>query len=285
MKEKVKNMLLYLIIGVFAIVLIFAGTRMDRSMISKDVKLINSIPEIPSNEEAIETYLGVVRERVKEVERDKTGEVTFLTDNEVSFLKERGYSFQDPNVGYCTKYNQENNEITKIYYPVIFNNNRKIEIWYLNYQGEVFCAYEKYGEINPLPDKDNKCIMRDAKECLLYNSNSGKVTVWQFGEQIEEYAIPKNAVYIGHSLSEGYIFRYENQVYSLYYNTNGKHNGVTKIASKVKLVLTADYYFDSNSTSQPLFLMEDGSVSAYVKGKIVPPNVGGEYWEVYYPRK
>ena len=88
---------------------------------------------------------------------------------------------------------------------------------------------------------------------------------YEKGKIAEEVTLPENAMYAGFG-HEGYLFRVGSDVYTVdldNWHTAADEVKLEKIASGVKMVLSSDYKMTSDAFSQPLFLMEDGSVKVY----------------------
>ena len=95
---------------------------------------------------------------------------------------------------------------------------------------------------------------------ITYNSESCIAQKWEFGKAVVSTQLPKGAAYCGYSAFEGFIFRSGSDVYSLKDN-DGKP---TVIAHNVKYVIDTEYRCGSDPWSQPLFLMEDGTIKVYI---------------------
>ncbi len=118
---------------------------------------------------------------------------------------------------------------------------------------------------------DHEVLMEENLDGMLtYNTAEYKVVKWCMSNQIKEFEVPAGAVYAGYSELEGYIFRCRSDVYSF------KNQEVKKISTGVKLVIVADYGYSPNKYSQPLFLMNNGEVRVYCKGKLKHLKEDGE---------
>lgn len=226
---------------------------------------------IPEEDEMITAYRQEVEKRL-EIE-EETG--YFLTRAESEFLEERGYDirFSGKTVQF---YDKEYGTLTRCEYPVIYQSSNGIELWYTTKNGMVYgkavegrtrngYVGETYGSAHH--DKAvNETVLISARCCsVLYDSSTGKVTGWEFGEKMHELNVPMNSIYAGFSEYEGFIFRDGSDVYAVRdYNAYYIENEVCLIAHNVKMVITASYSPDgSDEWANPLFLMEDGSIQMY----------------------
>ena len=109
-------------------------------------------------------------------------------------------------------------------------------------------------------------------------SHSEYTTLYQFGNILVQYSmgkifkeitLPDGAVYGGHSFWCGYLFRVENKLYAV--NWDGfsqqyaqEETGLKLLCEGVQFIIEPNYRLNSDAWSQPLLLMEDGSIKAYV---------------------
>ena len=92
------------------------------------------------------------------------------------------------------------------------------------------------------------------------------VSVYSFGSCSETYTVPEGSVYAGFSAWEGHIFRSGTDVYALrldMYNHDSEIGEMVVLAHGVKEVIMANYRYNDDAWSQPLLLMEDGTVKVY----------------------
>lgn len=123
--------------------------------------------------------------------------------------------------------------------------------------------------INYLLDSRHSIYTFDGKELIKYS----------FGETIGHISIDSDFVYCGISEMTGFIFRKDDTVFCVDFNLTE----LKAIASGVKFVLTTSYAWNSDAWSQPLFVMNDGSIKAYVRWeeKLVEPTYEGGYGGTY----
>lgn len=107
-----------------------------------------------------------------------------------------------------------------------------------------------------------------------YSLDNNLLTKYAFGEMVVTRLIPEESIYCGLSEGNGFIFRKGDSVFCISLDLVEAKN----IATGVKMVLDAEYEYNSDAWSQPLLLMEDGSVKAYVQWEeelMVPCYEGG----------
>ena len=217
----------------------------------------SSIKELdPYGEELLETY----REDLKEQFTNEP----FLSDEEKEIFTEGGYELYGNWIG---EFNSLYCSINKFYFPVIYSWNNGYWFMYTTKRGHVLKEEltaqlglgNTVGSLHYVHE-DGIEIEGTESYSLIYFSEEGKVKLYQFGEVTEEYEIPKNSTYCGHSFWEGFIFHKDDKVYALPYNTEE----ALLIAEDVKFVILSDYKFTSDRSSQPLFLMNDGTLKTYV---------------------
>ena len=108
-------------------------------------------------------------------------------------------------------------------------------------------------------------IMRGYEGNLYYES--GIISHWAYGTQTNYNGLPEDSVYCGVSAWAGHIFRSGSDVYTFNFEplvpNRQAEKTVQKIATGVKSIIVADYAWNSDRWSQPLFLMVDGSIKVY----------------------
>lgn len=233
---------------------------------------ISIFPELDtSSEKGLELYRKEVEKRLSDLGEDDT----FITDKEweaisgSEWLTDCKYNHNT----YFTTFSELYEETSAYYYPVVFRDGSQLILWYTSESGSLI--FEKitgmgsigsnYGGEVHYNDSDEDVISSKTNYTTTYVQETGEVKVYEFGKQTDSYSVPKNSVYCGFSYFEGYIFRNGTDVYSL--NAVDTHNvdgSVVCIAHNVKYVVDADYYYGSDPWCQPLFLMADGSIKAYI---------------------
>ena len=115
----------------------------------------------------------------------------------------------------------------------------------------------------------------------IYTFDGKELIEYSFGDIIGRITIDSEAIYCGISEMTGFIFRKGDTVYSVDFDLTEQKT----IATGVKFVIDTDYAHNSDGWSQPLFLMEDGSVKAYIRweeelvGPIYEGGYGGTFIE------
>lgn len=217
-------------------------------------KIPSSFSTLPSAENLIETYQMEVKYRLSREE--------YFTIEEREYLAKHEYDY-----GYRCIREYANGALYTYAYPVVYRVEDDIVIAYsragiLSFEGE-YEVTNNLWKIYGSPSVHTSQLTEEEKEIaeergsVAYNSTSGSVSFWEFGELVATHTVPAGAVYAGVSDWEGYIFRAGSEVYAV------ALEGSRKIADGVSVVILADYYAGSDDWSQPLFLMQDGSLKVY----------------------
>lgn len=244
-----------------------------------------NLPDISSDEAAIAAYCEEVLHR-------QAIEGNFMTEEEISFFKESGYYIRNIEEGYISFYYEMYNEVEEFYFPVLYKNQwNEVYFFYTTETGDLRyknlerdISSEWCGNVHT----DKNVIAESVSWAMTYDEVSGEIQVWSFGEVQSTYTVPAGSVYAGFSEFEGYIFRSNTDVYSLnevgIFWVNGAEPGVEVIAHNVAKVIDADYYLASDPWCQPLFLMTDGSIKAYVgwEGNQEDPDSETHLVDIYY---
>lgn len=259
-----------IIVMIMAIVLMSACTTNQQKNISKEpakkyeVNFPKITKEISSEKDAIAIYQEEVLRRQEEE--------NFMSKEEISFFQENGYNVFNKIYGIISLYHADYNEIENFYFPILFENEKKeIYFFYTESDGDLrFSNLEKdlkttwCGNVHT---SSSNIIAKNEKWAITYDKDSGKVQRWSFGKVRSTNIIPAGSVYAGVSEFEGYIFRSNTDIYSI--KDAGVYwveetLGVQVIAHNVAKVIATDYCLAGTPNCQPLFLMTDGSVKAYV---------------------
>lgn len=156
--------------------------------------------------------------------------------------------------------------------PILVSYKGEIVLLYTSTKGVLMRYNSTYDAFEPLArsvhtdsyEEEGKVLMvSNMGMALTYDTNNCEVTQWEFNEIKDSWKLPTGAVFCGYSLEMGYIFRQGTDVYALIGNsiTGGE---LKIIAHGVKTVVESDYYYDITAFSVPLFLMEDGTLKAYI---------------------
>ena len=197
---------------------------------------------------------------------------SFITNEEWKVISE-SKTINETKVKHFTSFVTMNSlyeQTHKYYYPVIFRDGELLVLWYTNESGQLFFK-ELYGD-GVIKEKNGGNVHYVAADMIIsnkhdqainYSQKTGKIEILQFGKVINSFdQIPQNSVYCGYSKLEGYIFRNISDVYRLKFTNDVP--SLTCIAHDVKYVISADYCYDSEYWSQPIFQMLDGRISVYV---------------------
>lgn len=154
------------------------------------------------------------------------------------------------------------------YYPIIYTYNKTLYLWTTDSFGTVFVTNLENKETDTLTDlhyypekRDEEIINLNQQFSITYTSDDEKIHVWEFGTEIENYSMSREAIFCGLS-DVGYIFRLGTDVYSFRYNM--RFPGIVCIAHNVKSVISINYCYDSGHQHQPLLLMQDGDIKVYL---------------------
>lgn len=217
------------------------------------IEIPTSFRSLPSPENLLDVYRKEVEYRIA-TER-------YFTFEEENFIESNGY-----NAGYrCIQ--EFSDTLYTYHYPVVYRVGDEMVIAYsrgghLDFEGEDEVTknlWNMHGSPSvhvPQLTAEEKEISR-ARGSMVYNSASGSVSFWEFGQLVATHTVPAGAGYVGLSDDEGYLFRLDAAVYAV------ALEGSRKIADGVSVVILADYYDSSDFGSQPLFLMKDGTLKVY----------------------
>lgn len=239
--------------------------------------------EFPGEENVIDLYRKEIHKRMN---KSIMG-YSFVTDEEYKLLEDNGYDvIAEENT--VLKYNKRYGSIERFYFPVIYKTLNGIEMWYVNYDGEVRVEvitgkissgylWQKRGNVHYNSNDEDQVLISCTYFVITYDNSNGCISVWEMGENIRNHYIPANSIYAGKSDNEGFIFRYDSDIYAVRdYGCYTHEFGVRVIAHNVEFVISTDYEADDPDTySQPLFLMKDGTVKCYCtfySDEITPPD-------------
>jgi len=129
----------------------------------------------------------------------------------------------------------------------------------------------------------------DDIECLesyrsyAYSLDNNLLTKYSFGEIVATSLIPDKSIYCGISEGNGFIFRNGDSVFCISLDLTETKT----VATGVKMVLDTNYQYSHDAWSQPLLLMENGSIKAYVqwekelKDPLYEGGFGGTMFETF----
>lgn len=231
----------------------------------------SKFPEFDTStrKDALEVYRKEVKSRLENLEEN----ASFFTEAEWEAIS-TSYEWQAEEVyknqNSITTFDKLYESVSEYFFPVVFRDGNSLVLCYTYEDGTVllrrlhgYWNNSNYvGELHYDSDSyEESVISSDFTETVTYNQETGKVTVWNFQEEINSYTLPKGAVYCGLSFFEGYIFRSGTDVYAL---RRAAETPVVCIAHNVQYVIDASYSFGSDPWSQPLLQMTDGSLKVYL---------------------
>ncbi len=229
-----------------------------------------SFLELSSDEKMIDSYRKEIHKRMN---MSIMG-CSFVTYEEQKLLEDNGYDvIIEENM--ALKYNKRHGTIQRFYFPVLYKTQNGIEMWYVDYDGEVRVegivgklssgyVWQKRGNVH-YNSNDDDVLVSCTYYAITYDNSTGCISVWEMGNNLRKHYVPTNSIYAGKSGNEGFIFRNESDVYAVRdYGCYTHEFGVRVIAHNVEFVISTDYEADDPDTySQPLFLMKDGTVKCY----------------------
>lgn len=207
-----------------------------------------------------------LKKKYLELYAEKSKDEKFISDFESSVYEEYEFDITDSEYGWITFYDTLYHEEYNYYKPIVLTGTDDIIVAGVDNDGEL-CSYnltkddrENYW-INIHGNFSDEEEIIDSTESYAITYSQSKVSLWDFGEKVSEVELP-NVEYTGYSYWEGYIFRHEGDVYSVKIDDNGNLTS-EPIAHDVESVIVTDYKLTSDAWSQPLFLMQDGTIKAY----------------------
>ena len=274
-----------------AILFAFAGCRKTKNVNVEadesqkiDVSKYTEIDSSISVEELSLQYSKDVQKRLKKVSDD----TDFNKEEEVSDLEIfLDSDFSDYSFVKVNSYSSFYNEISEYCFPILYRVNDSVILVYTSDDSDSVYVVDP----NSVLDLNTNCLeslhyeVEDfEKEEIIYASlyckvvycqETGDISIYRFGETVETAKVPSGSVYAGTSFWVGSIFRSGSDVYafrgpgSTFAEKDIEHKydsygDVSCIAHGVRYVIKADYKLGSDPWSQPLFLMEDGTLKAYV---------------------
>lgn len=240
--------------------------------------------EVPREGNEIEGYR---EEHKKRIETN-----TLMREEEIEFLEKNGYFIFTGGGYFKLSYFSEYNGVAKTYsYPIVYKTDKDFEVWAIDKNGELCsitigtrevyafneddgrihlketsaCHNEDfYGLIHYTAKEGEEIIDSDVYRVISYEPATGMIKRWEYGELIGQTEVSANSVYVGSSYHDGYLFKDNNDVWSVrvVYEDDRRMLDSKIIAHNVEMVITTRYpmgYEDYH----PLFLMADGTLKAY----------------------
>ena len=145
------------------------------------------------------------------------------------------------------------------------NPNNKIGEYFINDAGSL--VNENFGVINSIHtighdvSNDGRTIRSDKTAKVFFNSKTRTLTNYVFGET-KTFCVDEGYEFCGYSNPMiGYLFRKGTEIFAI----NEEFDTITKIAEGVEFIIDCQYDLGNEYTSQPLFLMIDGSILSYIQ--------------------
>lgn len=243
---------------------IFAGCNNQEATVSKEDSTTTNVVEHVEPFDMEETE---IRDLYLKLYAEKCKDESFISDEEASLYEKYNMHIRNREEGFISSYNQRYNETREYYYPIALSGTDEDVLAYTDEDGQL-CIYNASQDShdyfrNIHVPEDTEFIDNCANYSVVYTDNS--VQVWEFGKLTAETSVPADSIYTGSSYWEGYIFRNIGDVYSVQIEKQDEKRVLTceSIAHEVKEVIATDYKLNSDAWSQPLFLMQDGSLKAY----------------------
>lgn len=147
----------------------------------------------------------------------------------------------------------------------LFRENPQAEVngFHLSDNGSLSRPGGTYvGDIHTIntPAEDYRVIFTLDGQQYLLDESTNVMYVYSYGSLVKSVELGSNAVYCGWSEGNGFLYRVEDKAYLLDLEFNKE-----LIATGVEFVITSSFYHSSDAWSQPLFLMEDGSLKTYIR--------------------
>lgn len=210
-----------------------------------------------------------------------------LTEEELEFISERFEiefkNNEEHNLVAGTKKGEDSYYCT-CFYPVLKQMRENMyALYYTDDKGAIYKlkephykAMEYEGNLNYdyFFDEKTEVIEENQAYAYIYFRETGEIKVYERRKATDVYNLPEESIYAGFSYWVGHIFRSGDDVYAF-----TKKEEIVPIAHGVQAVIEADYELTSDAWSQPLFLMNDGTLKAYCNWKVEK-----EGWKTDDPR-
>lgn len=190
----------------------------------------------------------------------------FFTEDEQSWLQANDYIITNEEDGVVYQYNSFYKKGQYYIHPIVVYYKLENQLLYVEDDGDLVVDYEIVGNANlTLGERESlgnvEVIGKTEMSTIIYIQDKG-IEKYSLGKKTAQ--IPVKGVYCGKSFWCGYIFHDNADVYAVNWNIDQDTYEKKAIAHNVKFVILADYKLGSDPWSQPLFLMEDGTVKAYL---------------------
>ncbi|MBQ6991858.1 MAG: hypothetical protein IJN50_02945 [Clostridia bacterium] len=176
----------------------------------------------------------------------------------------------------------------EVYYPIRFSNNSRVPfsgdiVMGVDLNGYLVVSWlssENFGSAIVVEEnlkEYEEVVLRSPNCWVVYNSLSGELLKYHLfnGEEPIGF-VPKGSKYVGASNRYDLYFQSEDKIYQM--DSNGV---ITLLAQNVDFVIDCDYDLTVDAPSEPLFMMKDGTVKAYLYykegGSLVDPRDYRDY--------
>ena len=232
---------------------------------------ISIFPEVKASPENINVYRQEVSKRLASLGKKDF----FVSDEEWEVISNSEF-LTGSKTRFLDGFEAFSESLEKLYnyiYPVVYRDGDMLVLWHTTEFGELqFENLDKNGTIESskggkvhLANSDEEIVTSEFTRTTTYIQETGEFKVWEFGKVINTCSVPKNSIFCGLSFMEGYIFINGTDVYAINAPGSQINDGTVEcIAHNVKEVIDTDYKFSIDSSEQPLFVMNDGSVKCYI---------------------
>ncbi|MBR6504224.1 MAG: lipoprotein [Clostridia bacterium] len=169
---------------------------------------------------------------------------------------------------------------SRLYNPRLLEDGSIIYIderGYLAVDGQ-FAAPNHY--ISPNKGQ-GEMILSSPTVAVFWDTSNNSVIEMSENKVTRSQVVPEGATYCGYSRWAGFIFKLGDEVYAVFQDRAEEE--LKKIADGVKTVIATDFRLTSDAWSNPLFLMEDGSLKGYITWEEGLYEFTGTIGSLYYP--
>ncbi len=251
---------------VVIIIMIFAGCNNSKSTITIEFS------SGPSSESKIADKNDISLIDIQ----DENAVFTFYKENHDKFRYNEeyfsGFGFEN----YSSESKTVNYYNSKYFHPVFVRdkNSKALFLLVINDKGYLYGFTSSssqnptkyFGYIHHNIVNGEEIMSRFPLKSLVYNANDNKITLWSFGKAISSTDVIKGASYVGYSEAEFiYLFHSVTDVYGFkILDSDTNLSTIFPVAHNVTTVIDCNYCLSSDAWGQPLFLMQNGTIKAYI---------------------
>lgn len=136
---------------------------------------------------------------------------------------------------------------------------------------------------NMYPEGEYEVILSSPEVTVFWSEEEATLIEKVSNEINKKVELPAGSEYKGYSYWAGFIFQHEDKVYSVLAYQEEKE--ITLVAEGVKTVIATDQVLTSDAWSNPLFLMEDGTLKGYITWDVELFEFDGAHGGIYHPYK